>query len=210
MKSVTVLPNGSQHQFIAVSFAPHRWEDGLTANNPILNNKFFAFEGALINNTGHTVELDSEVFNLVNNQQAAPAVNAITTSIAADPTLQMIRPYTAQDAHTEAVKTRKVIAIPHFIGGLFLIQPERVTERFFWESIYPVIEGAGKQTECKALLKFFQLMITRSGGQGNLSDLECARPTPQLVMKTSSIVKSVLSIISFLKLATGTVSRVCS
>ena len=90
----------------------------------------------------------------------------------------MMGPYTAQDAHTEAVKTRKVIAIPHFIGGLFLSQPEGVTARFFWESIYPVIEGAGKQTECKALLQFFQLMITSSGVQGNPSALECARPMP--------------------------------
>ena len=185
---IRLAQSGSQHQFIAVSvvhggrarlyIAPHRWEDGLTANNPSLNNRFFAFEGELINNTGHTVELDAGVFNLLNNQQAAPTVNAITTAIAADPTLQMMGPYSAQDAHTEAVKTRKVIAIPHFIGGLFLSQPDGVTARFFWESIYPVIEGAGKQTECKALLQFFQLMITSSGGQGNLSVLECTRPTP--------------------------------
>jgi hypothetical protein len=183
-----VAQSGSQHQFIALSvvhggrarlyIAPHRWEDGLTANNPSLNNRFFAFEGELINNTGYTVELDLGIFNLLNNQQAVPTVNAITTAIAADPTLQMMGPYTAQDAHTEAVKTRKVIAIPHFIGGLFLSQPEGVTARFFWESIYPVIEGAGKQTECKALLQFFQLMITSSGVQGNPSALECARPMP--------------------------------
>ena len=56
-----VAQSGSQHQFIALSvvhggrarlyIAPHRWEDGLTANNPSLNNRFFAFEGELINNT---------------------------------------------------------------------------------------------------------------------------------------------------------------
>ena len=198
-----VAQSGSQHQFIAVSvvhggrarlyIAPHCWEDGLIASNPSLNNRFFAFEGELINNTGHTVELDLGIFNLLTNQQAAPTVNAITTAIAADPALQMMGPYTTQDAHTEVIKTRKVIAIPHFIGGLFLSQPDGVNARFFWESIYPVIEGAGKQTECKALLQFFQLMITSSGAQGNLSVLECARPMP--LARNKNLINRQVSII---------------
>ena len=170
----TIVSGGSARLYVC----PSRFEDGLTGTNPDLNGKYFAFEGELVNNTGHTVEIDQAVFNLINNQHAVPTINDITAAIAADPDLQMMGPYTAADAHTEAVKTRRIVPVPHFIGGLFLVHPDGISARQFWEDIYPVIEGAGKVAECKALLQFFQLMITSSGGAGQPSILEAARPVP--------------------------------
>lgn len=172
--SATIVSGGKARLYVC----PTRWEDGLISHNPDLNNKYFAFEGELVNNTGHTVEIDQAVFNLLPNQQAVPSINDITTAIAADPNLQMLGPYTATDAHTEVVKTRRIIPVPHFIGGLFLTEPDGISARHFWERIYPAIEGAGKVVECKALIQFFQVMITSSGGAGQPSVLDCARPAP--------------------------------
>jgi hypothetical protein len=115
------------------------------------------------------VEIDQEVFNLLTNQHAVPTINDIITAIAADPNLQMMGPYTPADDHTEAVKTCRVVPVPHFIGGLFLVHPDGISARQFWEQVYPVIEGAGKVSECKALLQFFQLMMTSSGAAGQPS-----------------------------------------
>jgi hypothetical protein len=82
----TVLSGGQARLYTCI----YRWEDGLTGNNPDLNNKFFAFEGELINNEGHTVEIDPTVFNLLPTQQAVPLVNDIITAFAADPNVQML------------------------------------------------------------------------------------------------------------------------
>lgn len=85
----------------------YKWEDGLTGNNSTLNNKYFAFEGELIHNEGHTVEMiDPLVFNLLPTQQAVPLVNDILTTFAGDPNVQMMGPYLPTDAHTEVVKVR--------------------------------------------------------------------------------------------------------
>lgn len=181
--------SGAQRQFIAATIVsknksrlyicPHRWDEGLIGTNPDLNNKFFAFEGELVANSGHTVELDTSLFSLFNNQVAVPTVNFITTAIANDPDLQMLGPYNTADAHTEPVKTRKIVPVPHAIAGLWLPFPDGITARYFWETIYPAIVGAGLVDECKALLQFFQIMITKSGGNpGDLSPLDVNRPTP--------------------------------
>jgi hypothetical protein len=183
-----VAVSGNQRKFLGATIVsgglarlyvcPTRWEDGLTGTNPDLNGKYFAFEGELVNNTGHTVEINLDVFNLLTNQHAVPTINDIITAIAADPNLQMMGPYTPGDTHTEAVKTRCVVPVPHFIGGLFLAHPDGISARQFWEQVYPVIEGAGKVADCKALLQFFQLMMTSSGAPGQPSVLDTTRPSP--------------------------------
>lgn len=183
-----VAVSGNQRKFLGATIVsgglarlyvcPTRWEDGLTGTNPDLNGKYFAFEGELVNNIGHTVEIDQDVFNLLTNQHAVPTINDIITAIAADPNLRMMGPYTPADAHTEAVKTRRVVPVPHFIGGLFLAHPDGISARQFWEQVYPVIEGAGKVADCKALLQFFQLMMTSSGAPGQPSVLDTTRPSP--------------------------------
>ena len=98
----------------------YKWEDSLTGNNPALNSKYFAFEGELIHNDGHTVEIDPTVFNLLPTQQAVPLVNDIITTFAGGPNVQMMGPYLPADAHTEVVKVRRIIPVPHFLGSLFL------------------------------------------------------------------------------------------
>ena len=172
--AATIVSNGKSRLYIC----PHRWDEGLIGTNPDLNNKFFAFEGELVANSGHTVEIDTSVFNLFNNQLAVPTVNHITSSIASDPNLEMLGPYTANDAHTEPVKTRRIVPIPHFLAGLWMPFSEGITAKYFWETVYPAIQAAGFEADCKALIQFFQIMITRAGNQGNLSALEVTRPTP--------------------------------
>ena len=89
------------------------------------------------------VQIDDTLFHLTSNQHAVPAINLITTSIAADANLQMMDPFTAADAHTEEVKTCKIVPIPHFITDLWLTEPDGIIACYFWDTIYPVIEGTG-------------------------------------------------------------------
>lgn len=52
----------------------------------------------------------------------------------------MMGPFAAADAHTEVVKTHKIVPIPHFIAGMWLPEPDGITAHYFWEIIYPVSE----------------------------------------------------------------------
>ena len=180
--------SGSQHRLIAATIlsggharlyiCPFCWEDDLITQNPSLNNKFFAFEGKLIGNQGHTIVVEDEVFCLTTNSQLVPTISTITTAIASDSTIKMMGPYTTVDANTMSIKTRKIIPVPHFLAGLWLTHEEGITPRQFWEVVYPVIVGAGKERECAALLHYFQNAITRTGGAAGISAIDTTQPSP--------------------------------
>ena len=121
--ATTVLAQGKARLYSCV----HRWEDDLVASNPDLDGKFFAFEGELIEKAGHTVVLQETLFNLLTNSQAVPTVPTIEAALAADSTLEMMGPYANGDANTEAVKTRRIVPVPHAVGGIWLSKPDGIT-----------------------------------------------------------------------------------
>jgi hypothetical protein len=145
--ATTILSGGRARLYTC----PYRWDDDLIAVNPDLNNKFFAFEGELIANQGHTVCIDDSAFHLLNNAQPVPTPAIITAGLAADPTLITLGPFNNGDADTEAVKTRRIVAVPHFLAGLWLRGGDGLTPREFWELVYPTIVTENKEGECKAL-----------------------------------------------------------
>ena len=66
--AATILAEGKARLYTC----PHRWDDGLTASNPDLDGKFFAFEGELIGNEGHTVVLPDALFHLTTTPTRSP------------------------------------------------------------------------------------------------------------------------------------------
>ena len=182
--------SGSQHLLIAVTIVaggkarayvcPFRWEDGLTNNNPALVNKYFALEGELIGSQGHTVEIDRGVFDLLNQQVAVPTVATILAAYAADATAAQLGPYTAADAGTEIVKTRRIVPIPHVLVGPWLAEADGIDAPRFWRVYYPLIVAAGQENDCAALIQFFQIEVTvpPNGAAGDPSLLDTARPSP--------------------------------
>ena len=159
---------------------PFRWDDGLAGNNPTLADKYFALEGDLMFNQGHTVELHSREVSSTSSTTtvACFTIQELTAGYANDPAVMMTGPHQANDAGTEPKKSRPLIALPHFLVPLFLAKPEGVTMRHFWTAIYPVIVSEGKQVECAALLDYFQIGATSHGQAGGHSVLDTARPMP--------------------------------
>jgi hypothetical protein len=160
-----------------VYVSPFRWDDGLANNNPTLGGRFFAMEGELLNNQPHTVEIDARVFSLINNTVAVSTVANLVNAYANDTTLEMTGPHQANDAGTEPKKSRPLIALPHFLVPLFLVE-NGVSPRYFWTKIYPVITGMGMEGQCRALVEYFQIAATSQGQAGDPSVLNTTRPVP--------------------------------
>ena len=172
--AATILAEGKARLYTC----PHRWDDGLTASNPDLDGKFFAFEGELIGNEGHTVVLPDALFHLINNSHTVPTIATIVSAVAGDQALETMGPYATGDANTEPVKTRRIVPVPHVLGGLWLSEPDGLTPRKFWEVVYPRIVTLGIEGECRSLLQFFQLAITGTQADATTSIIDGARPAP--------------------------------
>ena len=182
--------SGAQRQVIAVTVISDqkarvynclfRWQDGLTANNPSLVNKFFAVEGELIGNQGHVVEIPAGAFDLLQNVVAVPTPATIAAAYAADPDATQLGPYDANDAGVDLVKTRRLVPIPHFLVGVWLAEPDGIDAPKFWRHCYPIIVAAGKEQECQALLEYFQVAVTipPNGVDGDDSLVDTRRPAP--------------------------------
>ena len=133
-----------------------KWQDGLTGNNPTLQNKFFALEGELIQSRGHIVELDGGIFSLPNAVTIVPTAAAITASLTADPTIAEMGPYNANDPDTEGVKTRKLCPVPHNLAGLWLMHDDGLTWQEFFGTVYPSIVAEGKEVAYASLIHFMR------------------------------------------------------
>ena len=174
--ATTIMSGGQARAYVC----PFRWDDGLVHQNPTLANKYFAIEGELVGDHGHTVEIDRGVFDLLHNQVAVPSTATILAAYAADATTTQMGPYTAQDAGTEIVKTRRIVPIPHSLVGAWLSEADGVDAPRFWRVYYPLIAAAGHELECEAIIEFFQVAVTipPNGAAGDPSLLDTARPAP--------------------------------
>ena len=95
-----------------------------------------------------------------------PTVATINAAIGSDPNLQQLGPYNDGDAGTEVIQVRRTIVIPFAYVNPFLAND--VTPQFFWETIYPQIVTDGREADCLALLRFFQVTVTQSQNGGPL------------------------------------------
>ena len=108
-----------------------RWQDGLTGQKPLLNGKFFALEGELIQDHGHIVNIDVGVFSIPIIAALVPTAEVISEVLPRYPALDtMAVPYTAGDPDTEGVKTMKIWFVPHPLVGLWILNEDRIT----WEN----------------------------------------------------------------------------
>ena len=93
-----------------------------------------------------------------------PTVVTTNAAISGDPNLQQLGPYNDGNAGTEVIRVRCTIVIPFAYVNTFLAN--EVTPRFFWETIYPQIVTDGREADCLALLRFFQVAITQAPNGG--------------------------------------------
>ena len=80
----------------------------LAQRDPSIHDKLFTIEGKPINNHCHLVEVDKGVFNIPMTAGHIPTTEVILATIAAEPDITELRPYTTGDAGVDAVKIRKL------------------------------------------------------------------------------------------------------
>ena len=181
-----VIASGARNELLSFTVASgdkarlytlcSKWQDGLTGRHPTLNNKFFALEGELIQDRGHIVELDPTVFNLPRAQTVVPTATTIAAALAADPTIATMGPYTAGDADTEGVTTRKICPVPHSLAGLWLLDEEGVSWQEFFGPIYSAIVTEGKEAAYKSLIQFMQQLAVGNPSSVNFPSRPAAPP----------------------------------
>jgi hypothetical protein len=142
---------------------------------PALDGKLFAFNGELVLGQGVLVEIPAQWFKVA--QAQVPTVNNIRAQMAADasPTLTL-GPYAGGNTNTVAIKSRAAMVLPHKYVGLFLVQPDGMPPRYYFDTILPLLEANGTAGACVALTKYCHLAITVTA-RGE-STLQVIQPTP--------------------------------
>ena len=154
---------------VKIYLCPQRLDQPLGQPDHPRWNRFYAFDGDLLGGTSYNVHVRDTVYALIPNSINVPTIATITAAIGGDPNLQQLGPYNDGDAGTEVIRVRRTIVIPFAYVNTFLAN--EVTPRFFWETVYPQIVTDGREAECLALLRYFQVAIT-SAPNGGPSVLE--------------------------------------
>ena len=187
--AMATITDGRAHTYLL----PHRWNSTFATPEPALDGKFFAIDGELVANQGHTVEIPPNVFELIPNTAVVGTVGGILAALANDAMAEWIGPYTALDQNTESVRTRYIVPIPHSLVGLFLAQDAGMTPRYYFDTIYPLLVTEGTEVECVALTQFFQVAIMRS--QPNIDESDLAVAKPSAPPRNPSLIKYQLDLI---------------
>lgn len=167
-----LLINGGVKLF----FLPFRIEQVAgAAPDPSIDNKIFAVEGDVIHGEASLVHLVDSHFNQLPHLVQVPTVAFLQTQLAADNNPEfMMGPYDANDASTEAVKTRQVCIIPSKYVPHF---GQEITPRVYFDEIYPLIEANGEVDDMGPLTKYFQIAITRQTANDDTSLLQVPQPS---------------------------------
>ena len=151
-------------------FLPFRRDQAMGAPaHGATDNKFFAYDGELIQGQGSLVEVPNQWFNL------APLTTVATVAstqglLAADANMSALGPHIVGGADTLEVRTRFIVAIPNRYASLFLSQPDGVTPRYYFETIQPVIAADGMEATCMPLTHFLSSCPHQSLCGGGLPD----------------------------------------
>jgi hypothetical protein len=149
--AIALLVNG----LICVYCLPFRRNQAVgAAPIPALDGKFFAFDGKIVLDQGVLVEIPAQLFNMTAQVQV-PTLDNIRVQLAANasPTLTL-GPYAGSDPDTVAIKTRAAMVLPHKYAGLFLVQPDGIPLRYYFDTILPLLEANGTAGACVALTKY--------------------------------------------------------
>jgi hypothetical protein len=160
--AIVLLVNG----LLCVYCLPFRRDQAVGAPAvPALDGKLFAFNGELVLAQGVLVEIPAQWFKVA--QAQVPTVDNIRARLAANtsPTLTL-EPYAGGDPGTVAIKSRAAMVLPHKYVGLFLVQPNRMPPRYYFNTILPLLEADGTAGACVALTKYCQMAITITAGGG--------------------------------------------
>jgi hypothetical protein len=171
--ATALLING----LIRVYYLPF-WHDQAVGavHIPALDGKFFAFDGKLVLGQGVLVEIPAQWFRLTARVQV-PTLDNIRARLAADasPTLTF-SPYAGGDPEPVAIKTWAAMVLPHKYVGLFLVQPNGIPPRSYFDTILPLLEADGIAGACVTLTKYCQMAIAVTA-RGE-STLQVVPPTP--------------------------------
>ena len=135
----------------------------------------FVTKGDLYQNMPTTTFWLSDYFRQIPNQLRVATSATIEAALAADPNLQILGPYNAQDAGTTLIRCRRSIYLPPKYVPLMITGP--VTPRLAWEMLRGQIVIDGIEEDCKPLIQWLQLALTGQVNDPNLSVLDTVHPT---------------------------------
>jgi hypothetical protein len=154
-----------------------RYEPSLVGTSPF-DDVAYAFLGDIRNGqTPHTVVWDDTYFNRVAAVQVPTAAN-LDQLLAADPAAQLVGPFAAGTADTEAVTVRTSVFLPNRYMSMLL--DDNMSPRQAWEQVRGAIVADGTADDCEPLLDWFRVVLTRRAA--NLgSALNCEPPATQVI-----------------------------
>ena len=113
----------------------------------------------MLGTTSYSVHVRDTIYGLIPKSINVPTIATANAAIGGDPNLQQLGPYNDGDAGTEVIRVCRTIVIPLAYVNTFLAN--NITPQFFWETIYPQIVMDGREANCLALLRFFQVAVTQ-------------------------------------------------
>ena len=158
--ALVVLAEGK----VKVYLCPQCLDQPLGQWNHVRWNRFYAFDGDLLGATSYNERVHDTIYSLIPNSINVLAIATIIAAGRGDPNLQQMGPYNDGDAGPEVIRVHHTIVIPFAYVNLLLAN--EVTPRFFWETVYPQIVTDGREADCLALLRYFQVMITLAPNGG--------------------------------------------
>lgn len=142
----------------------------------------FAFSGDYINTEPpQTVKVPTNYLHLA-AQVRVPSPAAIDQFFANNPDAQSLGPFTANDADTEIVRVRHSVLLPPVYVPLIL--EDTMTPRAAWERIRGEMVNQNRSVECRAVVDWLRVALTKRNNNENISELVSAKPTVPLLDTT--------------------------
>jgi hypothetical protein len=156
-------------------FLPFRRERAMgVAEHPATDGRMIAFEGELIGAQSYLIELADDSFNLT-PRMIVPDEGHVHGLLAADPQLSMLGRFAEGAANTSSFRTRFVVPLPNKYAALFLARSGGLPPRYYFDTIYPLIEADGMAAACEPLTRFCLAAITVHKNGGSPLTIEAPR-----------------------------------
>jgi len=118
----------------------------------------FAFIGDLVHQQIQTVRLPVDAFHQV-PVFIIPSAVRLANEFAADPTAELVGPYTNNDPEIEPFRTRRVMLLPHRFVNIFLGQ--NLTPRRAYADVLARVTADGTAVACAPLMDWLRAACTR-------------------------------------------------
>eukprot|EP00980_Cylindrotheca_fusiformis_P000136 scaffold24_cov128-Cylindrotheca_fusiformis.AAC.9 len=107
----------------------------------------------------YSVELPDAVFERIGQSTQVPDHELMEQLLNADPNLELIEPQAAGTPGCSSIGSRQAMIVPNYITRLFLHQ--EMTPRVAYQTVHGVLQVKGHVTDCKPLLDWLRLALTR-------------------------------------------------